>query len=66
MMDAYDLQQKIVAAWRELSTTLSGATIKRDYPHVPVYVRIGDKLQTVSSLQIEDGKIILEVIHETI
>jgi hypothetical protein len=61
MIDAYDIQNKILSAWRSLSITLSGASITRDYPIVLVYVRVGEELHAVSSLQVEDGKIILDI-----
>ena len=61
MIDAYDIQCMMLNAWRSLSVTLSGATIKRDYPVVLVYVRVGEELHAVSSLQVEDGKIILDI-----
>lgn len=61
MIDAYDIQNKILNAWRSLSITLSGASIKRDYPTVLVYVRVGEEIHAVSSLQVEDGKIILDI-----
>ena len=37
-MDAYDLNQKIFYFWQQLSRNISGATVKKSWADVPVYV----------------------------
>ena len=60
MIDAYNIQQLLFKFWQSLTTIPSGATFKPQFPEVPLYVRVGDKLLVVTDIKIEDQKIILE------
>lgn len=63
-MDAYDIHQKIQALWQSLATPASGASVKKSFPEVPVYVLIDNKLVTVQEVYLDSGKIILRVDNE--
>ena len=60
-MDAYDLQQKLLAEWRSLALIPNADSVKKVYNDVPVYVIIDDKTYTVTDTIIKDGKIFLEL-----
>lgn len=60
MMDAYDIQQALRLFWGKLAVPSSGADIKKSFPTIPVYVKVGDKLVAVTDVQLTDDKIILE------
>lgn len=64
MIDAYDLQQSLRSMWSTLSRIVSGDSVKKTFPQVPVYVRIDDKLLVVSNASIQDDKIVLETNNE--
>jgi hypothetical protein len=55
-MDAYDLQQELLAAWRLVSYKSDAGSIKKTFTKTPVYVNN----QVVVGIRIEDNKIILE------
>jgi hypothetical protein len=55
-MDAYDLYQEIFKRWQQLAHHADAATINKRWTEVPVYVN-GKR---VTSVSVEDGKIILE------
>jgi hypothetical protein len=50
--------------WSTLSRIVSGDSVKKTFPQVPVYVRIDDKLLVVSNASIQDDKIVLETNNE--
>ena len=60
-MDAYDLQQKLLAEWRRLALIPSPESVKKVYNNVDVCVKIDDKIYTVTDATIENGKIFLDV-----
>ena len=60
-MDAYDLQQKLLAEWRRLAMVPNADSVKKTYNDVPVCVKINDRIYTVTDATIEDGKIFLEL-----
>ena len=64
MIDAYDLQQKLRSLWGDLSRVVSGASAKKTFPTVPVYVKLDDKLLVVSNVEVEENKIILRTENE--
>lgn len=64
MIDAYDIQQKLRAAWADLSRNTSGGPAKKNFPRIPVYVKHGSQLVEVSNVTIENNKVILELKHE--
>ena len=64
MIDAYDIQQSIRSMWGSLSRIVSGDSVKKTFPEVPVYVKIDDKLLVVTNVKEVDGKIILETNNE--
>ena len=55
-MDAYDLQQELLAAWRLVSYKSDAGSIKKTFTKTPVYVNN----QVVVGIRIENNKIILE------
>lgn len=55
-MDAYDLHQEIFKAWQQLAHKADASHIKKNWSEVPVYV----DGRRVTSVKIEDNKIILE------
>lgn len=63
-MDAYDVQQSIRSFWGELSRIVSGDSVKKSFPTVPVYVKIDGRLVIVKSASIENNKIILDTENE--
>jgi len=62
VIDAYDLQQKIMAQWGQLALIPSAASINKKYNEVPVYVILNNNTYTVIDVITRDGKIILEII----
>lgn len=56
MMDAYDLQQGLLDAWRQVASRSDAASIKKDFSKTPVYVNG----QVITGIKIEDNKILLE------
>lgn len=63
-MDAYDIQNRIRTLWGDLSRIVSGASAKKTFPTVPVYVKLDDKLLVVSNVEVEENKIILRTENE--
>ena len=63
-MDAYDIHQKILTLWQSLARPVSGASAKKAFPDVPVYVLIDNKLVTVEEVYLDSGKIILRANNE--
>jgi hypothetical protein len=61
-MDAYELQQTLLAEWRNLALISGADSVKKEYNKVPVCVKLGYKTYDVTGLVIEDGKIILETV----
>ena len=59
-MDAYDIHQLIFQAWQRLANNNDATTVKKAWSQVPVYVKIDGQVSAVSSVTVEDGKIILE------
>jgi len=64
MMDAYEIQQKILSEWRRLALASGADTIKKIYNDVPVLVKVNGKIYTVNDVLNIDGKILLEVADE--
>lgn len=64
MMDAYEIQQKLLAEWRRMALASGADTIKKIYNDVPVLVKVNDKIYTVSDVLTIDGKIFLKVDDE--
>ena len=60
-MDAYDIQQALRVFWGKLAVPMSGSDIKKSFPTVPVYVKIGDKLSPITDISLDGNKIILDV-----
>ena len=56
MMDAYNLQQELLDAWRQVAPRSDAASIKKDFSITPVYVND----QVVIGIRIENNRIILE------
>ena len=58
-MDAYDIQDKIRKAWGELCRPVSGSSVKKDWPKVPVHVLVNGELKEVKEVYVDSQKIIL-------
>ena len=58
-MDAYDIQLKILEAWRLLAVGVSGSSVNRQWINVPVYV--DGELKMVDNVTTQDNKIILKI-----
>jgi hypothetical protein len=61
MIDAYDLNQTIRNMWSNLARMVSGDSVKKSFPPVPVYVNVDGKLFVVSAINEVDGKIIMDI-----
>jgi hypothetical protein len=60
-MDAYDIQLKILEAWRLLAVGVSGSSVNRQWINVPVYVEVDGELKMVDNVTTQDNKIILKI-----
>lgn len=60
-MDAYDIQLKILEAWRLLAVDVSGYSVNRQWINVPVYVEVDGELKMVDNVTTQDNKIILKI-----
>jgi hypothetical protein len=60
-MDAYDIQLKILDAWRPLAVGVSGGSVNRQWENVPVYVEVNGELKIVDEVTTQDNKIILKI-----
>ena len=60
-MDAYDIQLKILEAWRLLAVGVSGSSVNRQWINVPVYVEVDGELKMVDTVTTQDTKIILKI-----
>lgn len=60
-MDAYDIQLKILEAWRLLAVDVSGSSVNRQWINVPVYVEVDGELKMVDNVTTQDNKIILKI-----
>lgn len=58
-LDAYDLQQKLLDAWKELAPNFIASDVKKQYNNVPVYIHIDGKLIEITNIEIVDGKVVL-------
>ena len=59
MIDAYTVQEQVKKYWSELYRPTSGDSLKREYPTVPVYVLVDQKLSEVKEVYLDSGRIIL-------
>lgn len=64
-MDAYDIQQRIKALWETIARPISGSSVNKVFPEVPVYVLIDNKLISVKEVYLDNRKIILRVDDDT-
>ena len=60
-MEAYDIQLKILEAWRLLAVDVSGYSVNRQWINVPVYVEVDGELKMVDNVTTQDNKIILKI-----
>lgn len=63
-MDAYDIQDKIRKAWSELCRPASGASVKKEWPRIPVHVLVDGRLIEVKEVYVDAQKIILRAENE--
>ena len=64
MIDAYDIQQALRLFWGKLAVPSSAADIKKSFPTIPVYVKVGNELKAVSDVSLIDNKIVLDINNE--
>lgn len=60
-MDAYEIHQKIFQLWQQLCHHNDASSIKKNWADVPVYIKKDGRLVSVSSVQLEDNKIVLDI-----
>ena len=59
-MDTYDLQQKLLDAWRQLAPNFIASEVKKQYNNVPVYIQVDGNLLEITDMEIIDGKVVLK------
>lgn len=64
-MDAYDIQNRIKALWETEARPISGDTMNKVFPELPVYVLVEGKLKLVREVYLDDRKIILRTGDDT-
>ena len=64
MLDAYIILKRVEEYWRKLSVVHSGASLKPDYPTIPINVLVNGQLYQVTDCYLDDKKIILRTNHE--
>lgn len=60
MIDAHDLHQRLLEAWRQLCRPPSATQVTNPILDVPVYVEVDNRLEIVKNIKIIDDKIVLE------
>ena len=62
MIDAYELQQKIMTQWGQLALIPNAGSVIKKYNEVPVCVILNNNTYTVTDVITRDGKLFLEII----
>lgn len=64
-MDAYEVNQRLRALWETQARPVSGDTLNKVLPEVPVYVLTEGKLKLIRDVYLDDRKIILSTANDT-
>lgn len=63
MMDAYDIGNAIMTMWQRTSISFNDAAqVKKQYKHIPIYVKIDDEYIEITDVQLDnDHGIVLRI-----